>query len=77
MLNAIGKYVAKNAGYMALDMLVPGLGYTVKKANQLMNVANLLGPKATPERVECIADFMEDAGEAAKETAMDFLDSLF
>ena len=75
MLEKMMKCAAKNAAFIMMDMVVPGSGYAAKKVCQAMNVAELLGPRATPERVECIMDAMDDAGEFAKDT-MDTAKSL-
>lgn len=77
MLEKMMKYAAKNAAFIVMDMVVPGSGYAAKKVCQAMNMAELLGPSATPERIECAMEVMDDACEFAKDTAAGILDMLF
>lgn len=77
MLAKIGKFVAKNALYTAMNVVIPGSGSLLKRANQAMNVATFLGPRATLENVETVMGLMDSAGEFAKDTAESILDSLF
>lgn len=77
MIEKIMKCVAKNAAFAAMDMVVPGSGYAAKKLCQAMNVAELLGPRATPERVECVMEVMDNASEFAKDTAESIWDMFF
>lgn len=77
MLAKLGKFVIKNALYTGMNVVLPGSGSLLKRVNQVMNVATILGPKATPENIETVMGLMDSAGEFAKDTAESILDSLF
>lgn len=77
MLAKIGKFVAKNALYTAMNVVIPGSGSLLKRVNQAMKVAAFLGPRATPENVEAVIHLMDSAGELAKDAAESIWDSLF
>jgi len=77
IIGKIAKFAGKQLGYLAADTIIPGSGYALRKINNMVNVTNMLGSKATPERVEDITDLMEDAGDFVKDTLGDIMDSLF
>lgn len=71
MIEQIGKFIAKNAAYVALDCVIPGAGALAKRINKSMSAANFLGAKATPDRIEALTgcDLTEEAG--------DFVENIF
>ena len=70
MLEKAGKFIAKKALYTAMDFVFPG-------SKSILKAIDLLGPKATPENVETIADLMDNATGFATDTAENILDFLF
>lgn len=71
MIEKIGKFVAKKAVFMAMDLVAPGSGYVASKCCQAMGIADKLGPYATVENIGNGMEFMDNVGDFAKDTARD------
>lgn len=73
-MGVVTKFLAKNAAFIAMDAIVPGMGTIAKQFNRASSIANLMGPKATLERVEDAMDLMDDATDGVKDILCSFLD---
>lgn len=69
MIEKAGKFVAKKAAFAVMDFIIPGSGVMARAIDRSMSAANLLGAKATPDRIEDVSNMMGSAGEFAKDAA--------
>lgn len=76
MIGKLGKSVAKNALFMALDVAAPGTGTLLKQVDKVIRMAEFLGPGTTLGEAAVMVNLTDDAKECAKNMALDFLGSL-
>lgn len=74
LMGGITKFLVKNVAFFAMDVIAPGMGTMAKQINRASSITNLLGPKATLERVEGAMDLMDNAADGVEDILSSFLD---